>query len=125
MVALLLMKIRNVIQRNRNASSYTLISVLRPIITDWANYFKYSECKKCFRKLTHLIFQKLRAWVFRRDTRNGRKEVKQRYFPNGKEYYYDGVKHKNNWVLNGKTKSRKNTVKENWLTHIVWIKSEK
>jgi RNA-directed DNA polymerase len=122
---LLILKVRNVIQRNRSASAYNLVSVLRPIIIGWANYFRYSECKKCFQKLTHLIFQQLRAWVFRRDTRNGRKDVKQRYFPSGKEYYFSGTKHKDNWVLNGKTKDKKDIIKENWLPHMMWVKSEK
>ena len=123
--ALLLLKVRNIIQNNCSASSYNLISLLRPAIFGWADYFKYSECRKCFHKLAHLIFQKLRAWVFRRDTRNGRKEVKQRYFPSGKEYYYNGVKYKDNWVLNGKIKGKNNTLKENWLPSIAWIKSRK
>nr|QYB19245.1 putative reverse transcriptase [Climaconeis cf. scalaris]QYB19333.1 putative reverse transcriptase [Climaconeis cf. scalaris] len=122
---LLILKVRNVIQRNRNVSAYNLISVLRPIIIGWANYFRYSECKKCFQKLTHLIFQQLRAWVFRRDTRNGRKEVKQRYFPSGKEYYFGGRKHKDNWVLNGKTKDKNGNIQENWLPHLTWVKNEK
>lgn len=122
---LLILKVRNAIQRNRSTSAYNLILILRPIIIGWANYFRYSECKKCFQKLTHLIFQQLRAWVFRRDTRNGRKEIKQRYFPNGKEYYFNGVKHKDNWVLNGKTKDNKDIIKENWLPHMTWVKSEK
>lgn len=122
---ILILKIRNVIQRNRSTSAYNLISILRPIIIGWANYFKYSECKECFQKLTHLIFQQLRAWVFRRDTRNGRKEIKQRYFPSGKEYYFNDVKHKDNWVLIGKTKDKKDIIKENWLPHLTWVKSEK
>lgn len=122
---LLIIKVRDVIQRNRSASAYNLISILRPIIIGWANYFRYSECEKCFQKLTHLIFQQLRAWVFRRDTRNGRKEVKQRYFPSGKEYYFDVTKHKDNWVLNGKTKDKKGIIKEKWLPHMTWVKSEK
>ena len=67
----------------------------------------------------------MRAWVFRRDTRNGRKEVKQRYFPSGKTYYFSGTKHKDNWVLNGKSKDKKSILKENWLPHMTWVKSEK
>ena len=122
---LLILTVRKIIQRNRSTSAYNLISLLRPIIIGWANYFKYSECKKCFQKLTYLISQQLRAWVFRRDTRNGRKEVKQRYFPNGKEYYFNGKIHKDNWVLNGKIKDKNNIIKENWLPHMMWVKSEK
>nr|QYB19016.1 putative reverse transcriptase [Climaconeis cf. scalaris]QYB19138.1 putative reverse transcriptase [Climaconeis cf. scalaris] len=122
---LLILKVRNLIQRNRNISAYNLILVLQPIIIGWANYFKYSRCKKCFQKLTHLIVQQLRSWLFRRDTRNGRKEVKQRYFPTGKKYYFDGRNHKDNWILNGKTKDKKDNIKKNWLPHLTWVKDEK
>lgn len=123
--AFLLQKIRDILKKNLSVSAYKLITILRPIILGWANYFRYSESTKVFHKLTHLIFQKLRGWVFRRDTRNGRKIVKQRYFPTGKEYYFDGKKHKDNWVLNGRIKSKNQSIKENWLPHIVWVKSEK
>jgi group II intron reverse transcriptase/maturase len=122
---LLLLKVRNIIQNNRSASAYNLINLLRPIIIGWANYFKYSECSKVFHKLTHLIFQKLRAWVFRRDTRNGRKVIKQRYFPSGKSYTFGGTMHDDNWVLNGKQLSKNGTYRTNWLPHMNWVKSEK
>jgi RNA-directed DNA polymerase len=95
----LLDKVRNVVQNNKAASSYELISRLRPIIIGWANYFKYSECSDIFKKLTHKIFQKVRAWVFRRDTRNGRIFVKEKYFPTGRSYSFYGKQHLDNWIL--------------------------
>jgi RNA-directed DNA polymerase len=117
-----LLEIRNTIQRNKNASAFGLIQVLRPKILGWGNYYRYCECKETFSKLTHLIFQKIRAWVFRRDVRNGRTEIKENYFPNGREWSFDGSIHKDNWILYGKDKS---TNKEAWLPHLVWIKSIK
>lgn len=123
--ARLLLKVRQIVINNRNASSYNLINLLRPVIIGWANYFRFSECSSIFSKLTHLIFQKLRAWVFRRDTRNGKKEVKQRYFPSNKAYLFDGTKHQDNWVLHGKQLGKSGIVKENWLPHLSWVKSRK
>lgn len=123
--ATLLLKVRNIIQNNRSASAYNLILTLRPIIIGWANYFRFSECSDVFRKLGHLIFQMLRAWVFRRDTRNGRIKVKERYFPSGKTYTYDGTDHQNNWILNGKQLDKDGKMKEIWLPNIVWVKSKK
>jgi len=119
-----LQKIRDIIQKNKAASAYQLIMKLRPIIVGWANYYKYSECKDDFGKLTHLIFQKIRAWVFRRDTRNGRLNVKEKYFPSGKEYSFCGSKHKDNWILFGTYKSKQG-IKEAFLPHMSWVKSEK
>jgi RNA-directed DNA polymerase len=120
----LLAKIKKTMAAKKSISSYDFISMLRPIILGWANYYKYCECKQVFSKLTDLIFRKLRAWVFRRDTRNGRRKVKEKYFPSGKTYYFDGSSHKDNWILNGKKKTTAG-LKENFLPHIVWVKSRK
>lgn len=120
----LLSKVRQVIQNNKSASAYQLIMILRPLIIGWANYYKFSECKEDFSTLTHLIFQKIRAWVFRRDTRNGRKFIKQKYFPSGKTYTFDGTTHQDNWILFGTYKSQSG-IREAFLPHIVWVKSRK
>jgi RNA-directed DNA polymerase len=120
----LLAKIKKSMAAKKSISSYDLISMLRPIILGWANYYKYCECKQVFSKLTNIIFRKLRAWVFRRDTRNGRFKVKEKYFPSGKTYYFDGSSHNDNWILNGKKKTTAG-LKENFLPHIVWVKSRK
>lgn len=121
----LLQKVLDIIQNNRSISSYSLIMMLRPVILGWANYFKYCECKAVFGKLTHLIFQKIRAWVFRRDTRNGRLVVKQKYFPSNRIYQFDGVEHQDNWILVGRQKGKNGVTRETWLPHIVWVKSRK
>lgn len=120
-----LKRIREIIQRNKAVSSYNLILMLRPVIVGWGNYFKYCECKQVFHKLTDLIFRKIRAWVFRRDPRNGRLYVKEKYFPQGKVYMFYGKKHSDNWVLNGSQKMKDGKLKTNFLPHIVWIPSMK
>lgn len=123
--ATMLFKIRKILENNLSASAYNLILTLRPVIIGWANYFRFSECQKVFYKLTHVIHQKLKAWVFRRDTRNGKMEIKQRYFPSGKTYIYDGARHQNNWVLTGKQRGKDGIIQEIWLPHISWTKSKK
>lgn len=120
----ILTKIRSIIQNNKSASSYALIMLLRPIIIGWANYYKFCECSKTFARMTHLIFQMIRAWVFRRDTRNSRAFIKEKYFPSGKEYKFNGTLHKDNWILAGKTKTKKG-LKEAFLPHMSWVHSEK
>jgi RNA-directed DNA polymerase len=121
----LMQKVRDIVQNNKSASSYSLIMMLRPVILGWANYFKYCECKAVFNKLTYLIFLKIRAWVFRRDTRNSKLTVKQKYFPSGRIYHFDGSIHQDNWVLVGRQKGISGVTKETWLPHLVWIKSRK
>jgi len=120
----LLNKIKIIIKANRSTSTYRLISILRPIIVGWANYYRYSECKNKFNTLTHKIFQKIRAWAFRRDTRSGRNTIKERYFPSGRIYSFKGKNHKDNWILVGKEKGIDGKIKEIFLPHIVWIPSE-
>nr|ARO91188.1 putative reverse transcriptase/maturase [Flintiella sanguinaria] len=123
--AKLLLKIKGIIQANKSSSCYRLIRILRPIVIGWANYFKYCECKDTFNKLTHLIFQKLRAWVFRRDTRNGKKYVKEKYFPTGLKYSFHGKKYREDWILNATQKDRKGKNQTIFLPHMSWVASAK
>ena len=120
-----LLKIREIIQRNKATSSYNLINMLKISILGWANYYKYCECKHTFNKMTYMIFQKLRAWVFRRDDNHGRRRIKEKYFPSGKSCNFNGVQHQDNWILYGKTKLKTGVVKENYLPQISWISSKK
>lgn len=121
--AQLLSKVRHLLQHHKSVSSYELIRLIRPIILCWGNYFKYFTFKPTFQKLTHLIFQKLRAWVFRRDTKNGRQYVKEKYFPSHKIYTFNGVKHQSNWVLVGRKKDPGSQMQETFLPHLSWIRS--
>jgi len=119
-----LLRIREIIQQSKSRSSYDLIERLYPVIKSWGNYYQYCECSLVFARLQRLIFQKLRAWVFRRDKRNNRTFVKEKYFPTGKTYTYVGVHHKDNWILNGQ-KKEESTIKTNYLPSIAWIKSKR
>ena len=118
-------KAKQVMQHNKAASSYFLIKKLAPIMVGWANYYKYWQCSKIFGKLDHVIFQKLRPWAFRRDTKHGRRVIQEKYFPSGKTYLYDGSKHQDNWVLAGKTKGHGDKIQENYLPRMSWIHSRK
>jgi len=123
--ARILLNIRNVIQRNKAASSYQLITLLRPKIIGWGNYYRYCECKDVFTRVSHFIYQKLRAWAFRIDKRHGHQIVKEKYFPSGKIYYFDGTNHSDNWTLFGKEKGKDGTSKEIFLPKLSWFESKK
>lgn len=109
----------------RSISTYDLIDILRPKIFGWANYYKYCECQKTFCKVNNAIFNILRSWVFRRDRRHGRKEIKEKYFPNGRTYSFDKRTYKDNWVLVGRKKVKGGKIEEKWLPKITWVKSAK
>nr|YP_009306278.1 hypothetical protein [Derbesia sp. WEST4838]AOP19182.1 hypothetical protein [Derbesia sp. WEST4838] len=121
----MLTQIRNIIQTNKSSSSYILIQKLRPIILGWGNYFKFCDCKIIYNRLSHQIFLKLRAWVFRRDTRSSRTKIKQKYFPENRIWRFNNKSHQDNWVLYGKTKNKSGNIRENFLPHLRWIQSEK
>lgn len=123
--AQILLNLREVIQRNKAASAYRLITLLKPKIIGWGNYYRYCECKRVFSKISHYIFQKIRAWAFRVDKRHGRKIVKERYFPSGNTYYFDKSKYEDNWILCGKEKDINGKIRETFLPRLSWIKSKK
>lgn len=123
--ARILLNIREIIQRNKAASSYQLISLLKPKLIGWGNYYRYCECSYTFNRISHYIYQKLRAWAFRIDKRHGRRIVKERYFPSGKTYYFENVAHQDNWTLYGQEKGKNGETKEIWLPRLTWIKSKK
>ncbi len=121
----LLLKIRQVLQKNKSISTYGLICKLRPLILHWGSYFRFCECQATFKKLSHRIFLKLRAWVFRRDPRSGRNKIKQKYFPNNRTWFFNGQKYESNWVLYGKTKNSNGQFQEIFLPQLFWVKNEK
>jgi len=121
----IIQQIRKIIQRNKSASSYNLINLLSSRIISWANYFRHSECNQDFSKIDYLIFNQIRAWVFRRKSKNfkSRTKLKLKYFPEGKTYRFRGRDYINNWILNGQTLTKKGEKKENFLPKMAWINS--
>jgi RNA-directed DNA polymerase len=120
----LITKIGNITRTNRAISSYDLIQILRPIIIGWGNYYSISECGSTFHKTDHDIFGITRSWVFRRDRRNNRTFIKEKYFPSNKTYTFRNTKHKDNWILCGQKKLKNNRIKDVHLPRLQWIKSK-
>ncbi len=118
-------KVRTVIRSAKAWASYNLIQVLKPIYIGWANYYRTCECKDVFSKLNYNLFGMLRAWAFRRDTRNGRLKIKQKYFPSGRTYVFHGREYSDNWILVGETKTKNGLKVDNFLPHLHWVESRK
>ena len=119
-------KVRKVIQNNKAASAYELIGKLRPVLLGWANFFQFVECKQTFSKVDNIVYQQIRAWVFRRAIRQGREKVKENYFPSGNIYKFSGRDYKANWILNGPEEiSKTNKVTTIYLPKLSWVKSNK
>lgn len=114
---------RQLIQTNKSASSYTLIRLLSRPVLGWANYFYFSECRKDFAQLDSVLFHQIRAWVFRRTSKglSSRTKLKQKYFPEGKCYFFQGKWYQHNWILNGQTKNQNGQSKTLFLPKMTWI----
>jgi RNA-directed DNA polymerase len=117
---------RKIIQQNRSASSFNLIMLLTPKIIGWTNYFRFSECHQDFAKMDYVLFQQIRAWVFRRKSKGlrSRTKLKEKYFPTKKIYTFRGKNYSNNWILAGQ-QIIKSVKKENFLPKLVWVGSSK
>lgn len=116
-------KIGTITRNNRAISAYDLIKILRPIIIRWGEYYSICDCKDIFSKIDSDIFGILRSWVFRRDRRNNREQIKKKYFPNNKIYVFKNSKHIDNWVFCGQKKLINNKIKYLYLPKLKWIKS--
>lgn len=118
-------KTKSIIQTNKAASAYELISKLRPVLIGWGNYFQFCECKEAFSNVDNIVYQQIRAWVFRRVVRQGRLEVKEKYFPSGKTYKFQGRSYNANWILNGSKKTTNDKIITIYLPKLSWIESRK
>lgn len=118
-------KVRTVIRNNKAASSYQLIGFLRPLLLGWANFFQFCECKQTFNKVDNLVYQQIRAWVFRRAIRQGRERVKEKYFPSNLTYRFQGREYHANWILNGSKKLKGGERSMIFLPKISWVQSRK
>jgi RNA-directed DNA polymerase len=118
-------RIRKLIQENKSASSYSLITLLSSRIIGWANYFRFSECIEDFSKIDYIVFNQIRAWVFRRKSKGfkSRTKLKLKYFPEGNTYRFNGKDYQNNWILTGQTLDKVGKLKENFLPKMVWVGS--
>jgi len=120
----LIIQIKEIIKRNRAASSYNLINLLAPKIIGWANYYRFCESHKDFAKMDYTIYQQIRAWVFRRNSKglSSRTAIKEKYFPSDKKYLFRGKEYSNNWILAGQTLVN-GKKKDNFLPKMVWVGS--
>jgi RNA-directed DNA polymerase len=68
------------------------------------------------------IFGMIRSWVFRRDRRNNRSYIKEKYFPSNKTYTFRNIEHQDNWILYGEEKDKNDKLKTIFLPRLQWIK---
>lgn len=77
--------------------------------------------------MTHLVFLKLRTWVFRKEKRGNkmrRKALRSKYFPPKRTYFFHG-KRRAYWVFVGKKTIGFGKTEETFLPYLTWISNLK
>ena len=72
--------IRDVIDKNKSCKQETLIRLLNPKITGWANYYRCGASSKTFANVDHHIWWALWRWAKRRHSKKGKHWILDRYF---------------------------------------------
>jgi RNA-directed DNA polymerase len=73
-------KVRKITGTHIASKHETLIRMLNPVITGWANYHRCMAANTPFRQTTHAIWKILWSWCVRRHSNKGFRWVKKRYF---------------------------------------------
>ena len=72
--------VRYTIESNKACTQETLIRLLNPKITGWANYYRCGASSRTFQKIDHQIFCKLWQWAKRRHPKKGIRWIANKYF---------------------------------------------
>jgi RNA-directed DNA polymerase len=73
-------KVRETIRVNRSTKQETLIGLLNPMITGWANYHRHVVAKKTYMMVDYHIWSALWRWARRRHPNKSCGWVRQKYF---------------------------------------------
>ena len=73
-------KMKGIIIKSQNLTSYTLISKLNPIITGWANYFNIGNCARFRDYIRQALWKLTWRWCMKKHKRWGKKKIAKYYF---------------------------------------------
>jgi RNA-directed DNA polymerase len=75
-----LRQIRDILVKNRTATSGNIVNLLNPIIRGWSNYYRYGSSTQTFSYADHRLWQMLWKWSCRRHRKKSCQWIRQRYF---------------------------------------------
>lgn len=75
-----LMKVRDWVDRHKQARQINVIGFLNPLIRGWANYHRGAVAKETFAHVDAKIFELLWQWAKRRHSRKSARWIRERYF---------------------------------------------
>ena len=91
-VKALLDKSREVIKKNKTATTYQLISQLNPKIKGWAYYYRHVVAKQTFADIDDCIYRLISQWTRRRHHNKNMTWIRKKYFHRHGRY---------NWIFFG------------------------
>ncbi len=83
--------IAEIIGQMKSASQDELIKRLNPVITGWANYYRYVVSGETFAALDHYLWERLWQWACRRHSNKNKKWIKEKYFSFGRNRSWDFI----------------------------------
>jgi RNA-directed DNA polymerase len=94
-------KMKEIIKKSQNLTSYSLISMLNPIIVGWANYYNIGNCARFRDYIRQALWKLTWRWCIRKHKRWGKKKITKHYFQ-----FEEGKKFKGRlWTFYGVTNS--------------------
>lgn len=73
-------KMKGIIKKSQNLTSYTLISELNPIIMEWANYYNMGNCARFRDYIRQALWKLTWSWCIRKHRRWSKKKIVKHYF---------------------------------------------
>jgi RNA-directed DNA polymerase len=73
-------RIGEVVKAYRAVPQAALIHRLNPILRGWANYFSTACSKETYSTMDHMVYQKLRAWAYRRHSNKNHHWITGKYW---------------------------------------------
>lgn len=75
-----LKEIETIIKSHKSAPQRALINKLNPVIQGWTNYYSTVVSKEIFGNLGNKVFEKLRAWAYRRHPKKNKSWICKKYW---------------------------------------------
>lgn len=90
-VRVFLRHIKAILGQNKQVTHRELLARLNPVIRGWANYFRFCNAKRAFKRVDCLLFWKLWQWARRRHPRKSLAWVRLKYFQGSTQHWSFGL----------------------------------
>lgn len=119
---LLTQYLTKIIKRSKHLSAYQLICRLSAVITYWGMYFEFTQCRKTFRYLDHVIYVKLWLWALKQHSMWSKNKVRQKYFLENKQCLYRNQLISSNYSFYHTLESSTGSNIKYFLIRFIWFK---